>query len=145
MNLQRQRQFAQQYANTSVETSVSEATPHKLVEMLYEGVVKNLKLSKIFIDQKNFEKKTEHMNKSLAILLHLREMLDVEKGGEVAENLYALYDYCYRRVLSASIENNNEMVDEVIEHIEGLSSSWKEMPDNFKALSKSQLEKVGGH
>jgi len=142
MNMTLKKQFADAYANNYVETAVSEATPHKLIEMLYDGVIKNLNLAKVFIEQKNFEKKSEHVNKALAILNSLRAGVDLERGGEVAGNLYDLYDYCYRTLFAASSKNDAVAVSEVLEHIETVSSAWKQMPENFKRMSKEHLDKV---
>ena len=140
MTYQMQNRAAQQYAATAVETAVSEASPHKLIELLYAGVVKNLKLTKHFIEQKNYEKKSEFSNKSLSILTALKSGVDLEKGGDVAENLYSLYDYCYRTVFVASTSNQVEKIDEVLEHLEGLYQAWQEMPDSIK---KAPVEKLG--
>lgn len=143
MNFQQRQNFAKQYANNFVETSVSEATPHKLVEMLYDAAIKNIKLAKLFMQQKNFEKKAESVNKTLSILLHLRETLDMDKGKDVADNLWGLYDYCYRRMLKASFSNEAEPLDEVLGFLEDLAEAWRQIPDNFKRLSKDQLDRVG--
>lgn len=140
MNMALKRQFAQQYANTHVETSVSEASPHKLVEMLYEGVLKNITLAKVFMEQRDYEKKSLHINKALSILIFMRESVDLDKGGDVADNLYALYDYCHRTVLNASVKNDIELLDEIAEYIRGLHDAWKQMPDQYKQMSKEQLD-----
>ncbi|WP_373018347.1 flagellar export chaperone FliS [Thiomicrorhabdus sp.] len=142
MNMAMRNKFAQQYANNFVETAVSEATPHKLVEMLYDGALKNLNLTKVFIEQKNYEKKAEFSNKALSIINALRAGVDMEKGRDVAGNLYDLYDYCYRRVLEASTKNDTVIIDEVIEHIKTLSDAWKEMPETIKRSSKEQIERL---
>ncbi|VAW46966.1 Flagellar biosynthesis protein FliS [hydrothermal vent metagenome] len=144
MNLALKRQFTKQYANNYVETAVSEATPHKLVEMLYDGAIKNMNLAKVFIEQKNYEKKAEHINKALAILNSLRAGVDLKKGGDVAQNLYDLYDYCYRTLFKVSAQNDVTLLDEVLEHIAVVSEAWREMPDNFKRVSKEQLDKAKG-
>lgn len=142
MNMALRNKMAQQYANNYVETAVSEATPHKLVEMLYEGLLKNLNLTKVFITQKDYEKKAEYVNKALRILNSLRSGVDVEKSQEVGGNLYDLYDYCYRRVFEASSQNDVGIIDEVIEHIKQLDEAWKQMPDDIKRSSKEQIEKL---
>lgn len=134
--------FAQQYASNYVETAVTEATPHKLIEMLYEGVLKHLNLTKVFIDQKNFEKKSTHVNKTLSILNALRSGVDLEKGKEVGGNLYDLYDYCYRRVFEASSKNDSAIISEVIELIKSLDEAWKQMPEDIKRVSKDQINKL---
>jgi flagellar protein FliS len=140
MNMAMRNKFVQQYANNYVETAVTEASPHKLVEMLYDGAVKNLTLTKVFIEQKNYEKKSEASNKALAILNTLKAGVEFDKGGEVAVNLYALYDYCYRRTLEASAKNDPSIVEEVLEHIKELREAWMQMPEGIKRASKDQLE-----
>lgn len=142
MNMALKKQFAQQYANNFVETSVSEASPHKLIAMLYEGALKNLMIAKVFIDQKNYSKKSEHINKALSIINALRDGVNLEKGGEVAENLFALYDYCYRKVFEGSIKNDIEALDEVVAHIKGLEEAWTQMPENIKRVTKEQIDKM---
>ena len=142
MNLALKKQFIKQYANNYIETAVSEASPHKLVEMLYDGAIKNMNLAKVFIEHKNLEKKSEHINKALSIINALRAGIDLEKGGEVASNLYDLYDYCYRRLFTASVKNDIAIIDEVLAHILSVSQAWKEMPDNFKRVSQAQMEQM---
>lgn len=143
MNMSMRNKFAQQYANNYVETAVSEASPHKLVEMLYEGVIKSLTLAKVFIEQGNYAKKAESSNKALSIINSLRDGVDLEKGGDVASNLYELYDYCYRRTIEASSNNDITILEELLEHFKTLNDAWKQMPENIKRVSKSQLETFG--
>lgn len=142
MDMSMRNKFAQQYANNYVETAASEATPHKLVEMLYDGLIKHLTLSKVFIEQRKYEQKSEHINKSLAILNSLRDGVDLEKGGEVADNLFGLYDYCYRKMIEVSAKNDTAIIDEVIEHIKKLNEAWKAMPEEVKRSTKNQIERV---
>ncbi|MBN2647020.1 MAG: flagellar export chaperone FliS [Thiotrichales bacterium] len=143
MNMAMRNQFAKTYAKTAVETAVTEASPHKLVEMLYEHSLKNLKLAKIFIEQKNYAKKAEHLNKALSLLAALQAGLNHDKGKEVAENLAALYDYCYRITVQASLQNDLDKIQEVIALLEPLLEAWKQMPENLKRVSKQQLDSMG--
>lgn len=143
MNMTMRNNFAKAYSNTAVESAVLEASPHKLVELLYDGAIKNLSLAKIFIEQKNFEKKSVHLNKALSILAALQGSLDYSNGKEIADNLGALYDYCYRRVFIASSKNDNAIIDEVLELIKPLAEAWKQMPENIKRISKDQLSQLG--
>ena len=142
MNMMMRNNFAKAYSNTAVESAVSEASPHKLVEMLYDGAIKNLNLGKIFLEQKNFEKKALHLNKALSIIAALQAGVDYEKGGEVAANLGGLYDYCYRTVFQASTRNDVVKIDEVIDLIKPIAEAWKQMPDNIKRVSKDQLDRM---
>jgi len=141
MNMALKKQFAQQYASNFVETSASEASPHKLIEMLYEGALKNLNLGKLFIDQKNYEKKSEHLNKALSIIAALKDGLDMSRG-EVSDNLYSLYDYCYRKTFESSSKNDAKLIEEVIDLLKEVSEAWKSMPENMKRVSREQIEKM---
>ena len=143
MNMAMRNNFAKAYSNTAVESAVSEASPHKLVELLYDGALKNLNLGKIFIEQKNFEKKAEHLNKALSIIAALQAGVDYEKGKNAAENFGNLYDYCYKKTFQASSKNDVALIDEVIDLIKPIAEAWKAMPDNIKRVSKEQLEKMG--
>lgn len=140
MSYAMQNRMAQQYANTAVETAVSEATPHKLVDMLYAAALKNLKLTKLFTEQKDYEKKSQFSSKALSIINALKAGVNLDKGGEVAENLFDLYDYCYRTVFQAVARNDISKLDEVIEHIGGLHQAWQQMPESIKRASKEQLQ-----
>lgn len=142
MNMALKNKFAQQYANNFIETAVSEATPHKLVEMLYEGAIKHLNLTKVFLEQKNYEKKSYHSNKALAIIGALRTGVDVEKGKDVGGNLFDLYDYCYRKTFEASAKNQVEIMTEVIDLLKSLHEAWKQMPEEIKRVSKDQITQL---
>lgn len=142
MNAQLKQKFLQQYQNTSLETSVSEATPHKLVSMLYEGVLTKIARAKGFTQRKQFKDKAAEIAKVTAILMNLRSNLDFESGGEVALNLDSLYEYMNRRILEAGRENSIEKLDEVAELIRTIKEGWDQMPDEFKNAPREKIEKV---
>jgi flagellar protein FliS len=131
--------FAQAYANNYVETAVSEASPYKLVKLLYEAGLKNIAVIKVFIQRKDMEKKSEFVSKLTGVLYGLRGGLDLEAGGDVASNLYALYDYMIRISFQASAKNDIKKFEEVEGLLKDLNDAWAQMPMEFQKLSKSQL------
>lgn len=131
--------FAQAYANNYVETAVSEATPYKLVKLLYEAGLKNVAVIKVFVQRKDMEKKSEFVSKLIGVLYGLRGGLDMDAGGDVAANLYALYDYLIRITFQASAKNDLEKFDEVEALLRDLSDAWNQMPTQFQQLSQNQL------
>lgn len=142
MNMSMREKFLKQYQSVNIDSSVSEATPHKLVSMLYEGALTKLARAKGFMQQKQFKAKAEEIGKVSAILLSLRSNLDFESGKEVALNLDALYEYINRIVLEASRENSLEKLDEAMELIRTIKEGWDQMPDNIKQAKRSQIEKI---
>ncbi len=117
-----------QYNTIGLETAVSEASPHELVNMLFAGVLTAISRAKGLIEQKDMAGKGEQINKASRILVHLKGSLDLEKGGEVAANLDPLYDYMIQRLATANIELNLVMLDEVSALISEVKSGWVEMP-----------------
>ncbi|WP_201022632.1 flagellar export chaperone FliS [Thiomicrospira sp. XS5] len=142
MNPMMKQKFLDQYQQTSVQTGLEDATPHKLVAMLYDGILDNLALAKGAMERKDFELKANKLNKAIMIIGSLRSNLDMENGGEVATNYEALYSYMNRRLLEASSQNQVETLDEVADLARELKDAWNQMPSNFKMASQSQIEMV---
>jgi flagellar protein FliS len=130
------------YKDNHIETAVSEATPHRLIEMLFENLLKNLGLTKRFIDKKQHEKKSRFSGKCISILSALREGLDFDSSQEVSSNLDALYAYCSRLVFEASSKNDNSLIDEVISLIQPISDSWSNMPEGIRQASREKVESI---
>jgi flagellar secretion chaperone FliS len=113
------------YANVGVHTAVEAASPHKLVLMLYDGLLKQLRMGKAHMQKKELSPKANCLSKAISILDQgLRISLDLEAGGDIASQLHLLYDYCERRILHANMRNDAAAIDEVISLIEPLRTAW---------------------
>jgi len=115
------------------EMDVITADPKKLILMCYEGAIDNLKLGKQKLIEKDYEGKGRALIKSQDIIQELLCSLDFEKGGAIARNLEALYNYMLRRLLHANINKDITAIDEVIFMLSELQSAWEEIfkkPDN---------------
>lgn len=130
----------QQYQNHFLETEVTEATPYKLVAMLYEGGLKHMRLMRLFIERKNTTAKTEQVNKVTSILFGLKTGLDMDAGGDVAANMNALYDYIIRQVMNASLQNDVVILDEAIALLKDLQDAWAMMPEEFQQMNADQIK-----
>jgi flagellar protein FliS len=123
------------YANVGVNTAVESASPHKLVLMLYDGLLKQLRIAKIHIERKETGPKAAAISKALAIVDQgLRPGLDLEKGGSIAAQLLALYDYSAERLLHANLRNDAAAVEEVIQLIEPIRSAWATINPDAKPV-----------
>ncbi|WP_300674441.1 flagellar export chaperone FliS [Desulfoluna sp.] len=100
--------------NAYAATAIREDLPQdRILIMLYEGAIKFIHLAVRGIDEKRPALKGEYISKVLAILTELTAALDMERGGEIAENLSSLYDYMARRLTEANIKNDTESLREV--------------------------------
>ena len=110
------------YLKNQIETS----SPEQILILLYDGAIKFLNQAKIGIQNKDIELTHNNLTKAQNIISELRNTLDMEIGGDLANNLYALYNYFNRRLVQANIKKEIEPVDEVLEHLRGLRDTWKQ-------------------
>lgn len=114
----------QQYKSTSNYGGAVEASPHKLVEMLYAGAIERLATARGAVLRGETAVKLRVLGSALAIVEHLRLSLDREAGGAIARNLDELYDYMGRRLLQANVRDDAEAIDEVLGLLRQLKSAW---------------------
>lgn len=142
MHAMTRQRFLQQYTNTNVQTAVESATPHRLVQMLYEGALDRIAQAKGAMMRKDFEAKARLTNRVIDILSSLRAGLDLEKGGDVASNLEALYGFMIEQVYKASRHNSSDMLEETAEILRTVKAGWDEMPEEFRKMRKEQIDRL---
>ena len=107
------------------ETAVTTQSKGKLVVMLYDGAIKFLKQAIIAIENEDFQTKNNLIIKAQDIILELNAVLDMEAGGEIAENLRKLYVYVGRRLAEANVKNDISVINEVIKLLDELNQAWR--------------------
>lgn len=112
------------------QNSVSVESPAKLIEMLYEGILRFASIAKRHIEAEDIEKKIYYINRVTDIFTELLNILDYEKGGEVATYLTGLYTHQIKLLTQANVENNGEKIDIVINVAKGLLEAWREIHQN---------------
>jgi flagellar protein FliS len=117
---------AQAYSKTAVHTTVEAASPHQLVSMLFDGLLKHLRMARTHMVNGNVAEKASSISKALNILTQgLHASLNPEAGGEVAQSLATLYEYCEQRLFLANAQNQIAMIDEVVALIEPVRVAWE--------------------
>ena len=120
------------YTQTNIESIVHEATPHKLIEMLFTGAKDSLSQAVGAIERKDFEAKSRKISKAAEIILNLQTYLDKEKGGELADNLNELYTYMATSLIDANRLNDTEKLREIASLIDTVSDAWSSLPGEYK-------------
>lgn len=119
---------ASAYRQVSVETSVDHATPHNLVEMLFEGLLVAVGAARAALQRGDIKSKCQQIVVAVRILEEgLKCALNLEQGGELAANLDQLYGYCVLRLTQANARNDDTALAEVARLIEPLAKSWKQI------------------
>lgn len=127
----------QQYQAVGVQTSIMDADPHRLVQLLFQGASDNMSAAKGFIEHADPEQRNRCLNKSIQILGGLRSFLDQDKGGEITEKLDQLYEYIEQRLFQANVNNDAEGVEECMALLKQVSSAWTEIRPQTVAESSS--------
>ena len=113
-----------QYRTISAASKVQDASPHRLIQLMFEGLLARLAAARGQIQRRDYQGKGQSLSNALAVIDALQQCLDIEKGGELARNLDSLYDYCQKRLFAANVQNDVSIVDEVTQLIERIKSGW---------------------
>ena len=106
---------------------VMAADPATLVAMAYDRAVQCLRAAVQAIYNNEIEARWQNSHRAQEIINHLFMTLDLDKGGEIASNLEALYAYMLQRLLDVDVNNDARAAKEVIELLEPLQASWSEL------------------
>ena len=112
--------------NTYKNNSVNFASKDQLLLMLVDGAAKFSKMGRQAILDKDIKKAHENIIKCQNIFYELMTTLDVDKGGQWAENLMKIYDFIVRRLTEANIKKDGKIMNEIIPLIDGVRDTWNE-------------------
>ncbi|MCE3036570.1 flagellar export chaperone FliS [Helicobacter anatolicus] len=116
--------------NLYQQNSVAIESPAKLIEMLYEGILRFSGLVQRSIESDDIEGKIYYINRITDIFTELLNILDYEKGGEVAVYLTGLYTHQIKLLTQANVEHDAEKIKTVVNVTRGLLEAWKEIHNN---------------
>lgn len=121
-------QFAQAYRKIAAETGVADASPHRLVAMLYEGFLESVAEARGAMRAREIERKGRAIGRAVRIVEEgLRGGLNLEAGGRLAADLNQLYSYVVMRLTTANLRNDESMLDECQRLILPLRDAWMSM------------------
>ena len=127
------RPAASAYRRLDLETSVAQADPHALVGLLYDGVLSAIGQARGAQRNGDVATRGQATTRALRILEEgLKASLD-RRGGEIASNLEALYDYMIRQLLGANASGDDARYAEVAAMLEQLSEAWNSIVRQTRA------------
>lgn len=125
----------QKAAHAYLQTQVTTTTQGELLLLLYDGAIKFLNQAKEKIAERDYAGKGILISKALDIVNELDGSLNLEKGGELAENLHKLYFYCSTRLLNANLKMDVTFIDEVIKILSGLRAAYGQIVNTPEAMA----------
>jgi flagellar secretion chaperone FliS len=106
------------------ESAVLSAQPEQLIVMLYDGARRFLGQAAIAMGDGQIELAHRKLRRTEDILLHLREVLDMEQGGEIATRLQSIYLFCQSYLLKARLDRDPAKIDKVSAMLGELRDAW---------------------
>ena len=120
-------------------SGVSDADPHRLVQMLLEGALDKIAIVKGLLNREEIAKKGEMISQTVSIIGGLRASLDLSSGGELAANLDNIYEYIEHRLLKANIDNDVRLLDEAASLLHEIKTGWEAIPVELRTKSSAAL------
>jgi flagellar protein FliS len=126
--------FTNAYRSVGIETSVSGASPHKLVAMLFDGALDSITQARGALQSRNTEVKGRAIARAVRIIDEgLRAALNTDAGGTLALDLRDLYNYITLRLTQANLHNDDQALAECADLIEPLRSAWRAIGPEVQA------------
>ena len=121
-----------QYQRVDVESRVAVGNPHTMISMLLDGALKRIAIAHGATTRGDIATKGNTLSGAIRILDSLRAALDHKRGGQIADNLDALYSYMERRLMEANRNSDTEILDEVSMLLGDIKEAWDTMPAQHK-------------
>jgi flagellar protein FliS len=112
------------YQSVDFASRIEGATPHRLVQIMYEELLKSLDAMAFATARGDYVQRGEHQSKVLAILTGLETSLDFDKGGQIAVDLVAIYREGRRLVIAGGREGDAQLIVQAREMIQEISGAW---------------------
>jgi flagellar secretion chaperone FliS len=125
---------AAQYRRVSNHGLIADASPTRLVQIMYEQILSNLASAQGCMERiennlplNDVITKGKAMGRAIRLINQLNSTLDMERGGRIAENLRSLYVYMLARLTYANAANDADVVAEVSALVRKIKSGWDQI------------------
>ena len=115
------------YQMAEREAAAESGDAHMLVATLIDELLRRMNRYVDSFETESSEKRSEHFARSLAILHSLQDCLDFENGGEIAENLFRLYEYSRQQLLMSLKSKDVSGVRSSVGFLSEINDAWKKI------------------
>ena len=125
---------AAQYHAVRSHGQVADASPARLVQVMFEHILSNLAIAQGCMERirdnlpyADVVAKGKAIGKAVRLIGQLDASLNMEQGGQIAENLHNLYLYMLGRLTTANLHNDAEVVVEVSNLVRKIKTGWDQI------------------
>ena len=118
-----------QYINDDIASKTSSLNPHKIIEEVLKDLKKNMENLAYSLDNEPVISsiKSQSFSKSLTAIYILQSSLNFEKGNEIAENLYKIYEFCKDAIMKGFTKRDSKLIYDAIPPIDEILEGWKQI------------------
>ena len=115
----------QKYSNNELQDRTSERSPEELIALLFDTACTNVKRSEKALEEDDLQNFHNASGKAIQIVLGLRELLDMEQGGELAQRLADTYTSIAASLYKAKRERDRVSLSKIYLALAELRSAWE--------------------
>lgn len=130
-------QAFQQYQTMQAQT----ADRGELVVMLYQGAIKFLSRASSAMKEDSMQEAHNNIVRAQDIIAELMGSLDLD-AGEIARNLFRIYDYMHYRLVEANVQKDVQAISEIVELLRDLLPAWQYAAREVRANRSNEQSSV---
>lgn|GEM_PF-66764 len=115
------------YRNIENQTRVEGASPHKLIAILFEELLRSVDATKLAVERGDLARQADRQARALSILQALEGSLDMERGGEVAANLASIYRHARKLIAGGTREKRPEFIARAHDILGDIAGAWQKI------------------
>jgi flagellar protein FliS len=127
MNHTQNHNSLNQYRSVDAYGAAASADRMQLVLRMMQGALDRIATAGGHMRRGEQAPKGEALGRAVRMIDGLRSCLDHERGGEIATNLAALYEYMTSRLTEANLRNDPRLLDEVADLLDEIRTGWEQM------------------
>jgi flagellar secretion chaperone FliS len=109
------------------ETEISTANQGKLIVMLYDGAIRFLNIALENLPSKKYDAVNNNILKAQDIVTELMLSLNIEAGGQIAQNLFSIYVYIKKLLIESNIKKEPDGIHEALKYMKDLRNAWDQI------------------
>jgi flagellar protein FliS len=125
---------AKQYKTIGTQSGIENASPHRLIQMLIDGALERISIARGQMQRNEIATKGATIGSAISIIGGLQASLDKTKGGDIANNLDALYDYISNQLMLANKTNDVRLLDESTKLMTQIKTGWDGIETEAKTI-----------
>ena len=118
-----------QYENENIAAKISDLSPHSIIKEILTELKKNMETLAYSIDNEPVVSsiKSNSFSKCITAIYILQSSLDFENGGDIANNLYNIYEFCKNGVMKGFTKRDSKLIYDAIPPIDEILDGWKQI------------------